>query len=96
MTSGGSQKGQRPIWWAVDVSGLLVGGGALPPEPLNNLLYANGLMVRHVFTDGLAQVYDGTLVVDDQAKVVAEGGEVMAAIYEQMRSEGWFTPLPRE
>ena len=27
-----------------------VGSGALPPEPLNNLLYANGMMVRHVMT----------------------------------------------
>jgi 5-methylthioadenosine/S-adenosylhomocysteine deaminase len=81
---------------AIDVSGLLVGGGALPPEPLNNLLYANGLMVRHVFTDGLAQVFDSALVIDDEARVVAEGGEVMAAIYDQMREEGWFTPLARE
>jgi len=81
---------------AIDVSGLLVGGGALPPEPINNLLYANGMMVRHVFTDGLAQVIDGTLVVDDQDRVITEGGEVMAGIYDQLRSEGWFKPLPRE
>lgn len=81
---------------AIDVSGPLVGSGALPPEPLNNLLYANGMMVRHVITDGLVQVFDGHLVVDDESRVVAEGGLVMAAIYEQLQSEGWFTPLPRE
>ncbi len=81
---------------AIDVAGLLVGGGALPPEPLNNLLYANGLMVRHVITDGLIQVFNGHLVVDDENRVVSEGGRVMASIYEQLQSEGWFTPLPRE
>lgn len=81
---------------AIDVSGLLVGGGALPPEPLNNLLYANGMMVRHVITDGHIQVYDGHLVADDEQRVVSEGGAVMASIYDQLRAEGWFTPLPRE
>lgn len=80
----------------IDVSGLLVGSGALPPEPLNNLLYANGLMVRHVMTDGRLQVYDGHLVADDEDRVVADGGQVMTAIYDQLQSEGWFTPLPRE
>ena len=81
---------------AIDVSGLLVGSGALPPEPLNNLLYASGLMVRHVITDGLVQVFDGHLVVDDESQIVTEGGRVMVAIYEQLQTEGWFTPLPRE
>lgn len=81
---------------AIDVSGFLVGSGALPPEPLNNLLYANGLMVRHVITDGLIQVYDGHLVVDDEERVVSDGGLIMASIYEQLRSENWFTPLPRD
>ncbi|MBT4740317.1 MAG: amidohydrolase family protein [Rhodospirillaceae bacterium] len=81
---------------AIDVSGPLVGSGALPPEPLNNLLYANGMMVRHVITDGLVQVFDGHLVVDDESQVIAEGGQVMGAIYEQLQAEGWFTPLPRE
>ncbi len=81
---------------SIDVSGLLVGSGALPPEPLNNLLYANGLMVRHVMTDGRIQIYDGHLVSDDEQRVVEEGGQVMAAIYDQLRSEDWFVPLPRE
>lgn len=81
---------------AIDVSGLLVGSGALPPEPLNNLLYANGMMVRHVITDGYIQVFDGHLVADDEQRVVAEGGAVMASIYDQLRAENWFTPLPRE
>jgi hypothetical protein len=53
-------------------------------------------MVRHVITDGLIQVFNGHLVVDDENRVVSEGGRVMASIYEQLQSEGWFTPLPRE
>ncbi len=81
---------------AIDVSGPLVGSGTLPPEPLNNLLYANGMMVRHVITDGLIQVFDGHLVVDEEDHVIANGGRVMAAIYDQLQSEGWFTPLSRE
>ena len=81
---------------SIDVSGLLVGGGALPPEPLNNLLYANGMMVRHVMTDGRIQIFDGHLVADDEHRVVDEGGQVMAAIYDQLRAEDWFVPLPRE
>ncbi len=81
---------------SIDVSGPLAGSGTLPPEPLNNLLYANGMMVRHVLTDGRVQLLDGRLVVDDEARVLEEGGQVMSTIYEQLRTEGWFTPLPRE
>jgi 5-methylthioadenosine/S-adenosylhomocysteine deaminase len=90
------QEGAKADMIAIDVSGLLVGSGALPPEPLNNLLYANGMMVRHVLTDGRIQVYDGALVCDDESRVVEEGGAVMAAIYDQLRAEEWFQPLPRE
>lgn len=89
-------EGARADLVAIDVSGLLVGGGTLPPEPVNNLLYANGMMVRHVITDGRIQIFDGTLAIDDEQRVAAEGGAVMAAIYDQLRSEGWFTSLPRE
>ena len=81
---------------SIDVSGLLVGGGALPPEPLNNLLYANGMMVRHVMTDGRIQIYDGHLVADEEQRVIQEGGQVMAAIYDELRNEDWFVPLLRE
>lgn len=81
---------------AIDVSGPLVGSGTLPPEPLNNLLYANGLMVRHVITDGLVQIYDGRLAVADETRVISDGGQVMAGIYDQLQAENWFTPLPRE
>ncbi|MFL2770228.1 MAG: amidohydrolase family protein [Rhodospirillaceae bacterium] len=80
----------------IDVSGLLVGGGALPPEPLNNLLYANGMMVRCTITDGCIQILDGQLIADDEIRVVNEGGQVMASIYDQLSSEGWFSHPARE
>ncbi|MBL8644157.1 MAG: amidohydrolase family protein [Rhodospirillaceae bacterium] len=76
---------------SVDVSGLLSGAGALPPEPMHNLLYCNGMMVRHVMTDGRIQVFDGRLTVDDEARVLAEGGRVVQAIWERLEQDGWFT-----
>ncbi|MEQ9110599.1 MAG: amidohydrolase family protein [Rhodospirillaceae bacterium] len=81
---------------SIDVSGFLVGGGTLPPEPVNNLLYANGLMVKHVITEGYVQVFGGVLVVDDESRVLEDGGAVMASIYDQLRAEDWFSALPRE
>jgi cytosine/adenosine deaminase-related metal-dependent hydrolase len=88
--------GARADLVSVDVSGFLAGGGALPPEPLNNLLYCNGLMVRHVMTDGRLQVYDGRLVCDDEAKVAAAGGRVVEAIWQRLTTDGWFdTPQQR-
>lgn len=80
---------------SIDVSGFLVGAGTAPPEPLNNLLYASGLHVRHVMTEGVLQVVDGHLVVDDERRVVQRGAEVVSRIWAQLESEGWFTPTPR-
>ena len=74
----------------IDVSGFLTGVGTPPPEPLNNLLYANGLCVRHVMTDGNFQFYDGRMVVDDERRVMQRGGVVVAKIWEQLRTEKWF------
>ncbi len=79
----------------IDVSGPLVGTGALPPEPLNNLLYAHGLSVRHVMTDGLFQVADGELVVDDPDKVGAAGGRAVQKVWDKLAEEDWFTPTDR-
>lgn len=79
---------------SVDVSGLLSGAGALPPEPLHNLLYCNGLMVRHVMTDGRIQIYDGHLMVADEAKISADGGRVVASIWDRLEKEDWFTKTP--
>lgn len=74
----------------IDVSGFLTGVGTAPPEPLNNLLYANGFCVRHVMTDGNFQFYDGRMIIDDEARVRQRGGAVVAKIWEQLRSEKWF------
>jgi cytosine/adenosine deaminase-related metal-dependent hydrolase len=75
----------------VDLTGFLVGGGALPPEPLHNLLYANGLSVRHVATAGRFQVFDGHLVVDDESEVRARGGAVLEKIWKTLGSGGYLT-----
>jgi len=87
--------GARADLVSIDVSGLLVGSGSRPPEPLNNLLYANGKMVRHVMTDGRLQILDGKLTVDDESKVLLNGGQVVDKIWTQLAEEGWFTPTPR-
>lgn len=86
------EEGAKADLVSVDVSGFLVGAGTLPPEPLNNLLYANGQMVRHVVTDGLIQFFDGQMVVDDQAEVMRKGGEVTRRIWQQLETEGYFSP----
>ncbi len=76
------------------MKGFLSGCGAVPPEPLNHLLYAHGLSVRHVMTDGYFQVFNGRLVVDDEGRVKERGGAVVKKIWAQLRSENWFTPTP--
>ena len=86
--------GAKADMCTVDVTGFLVGVGAVPPEPLNHLLYANGLSVRHVFTDGNAQILEGGLVVDDEERVKQRGGAVVEAIWNQLDAEGWFTEAP--
>jgi cytosine/adenosine deaminase-related metal-dependent hydrolase len=75
----------------VDVSGLLVGSGTAPPEPLNNLLYAHGRCVGDVVIDGDLKVRNGRLVIDEEASVVAAGGAAVSQIWDQLHTEGWFT-----
>ena len=75
----------------IDVYGLLVGSGASPPEPLNNLLYAHGRCVRDVMVDGEFVVRGGHLVVADEANVVKAGGAAVAQLWDQLDTEGWFT-----
>jgi len=75
---------------AIDVSGFLVGSGALPPEPLHNLLYANGRFVRHVMTGGILQVDDGALTVADADGIMQRGGQAVGKIWSALESEGWF------
>lgn len=80
--------GAKADFCTLDVSGFLVGCGHTPPEPLNHLLYANGLAVRNVATDGVFQVWNGRLVVDDERRVIRDGGAVMKRLWETLASEG--------
>ena len=75
---------------AVDVSGMLVGSGAPPPEPLNNLLYASGRSVSWVLVDGRVQVADGSFVGGDVGAIVSAGGTVASKIWALLEAEGWF------
>jgi 5-methylthioadenosine/S-adenosylhomocysteine deaminase len=86
--------GAKADFCTVDVTGFLVGVGALPPEPLNNLLYGNGMSVRHVVTDGNFQVMNGRLVVDDEERVAKRGGAVVERLWKELDAERWFTPEP--
>ncbi len=79
---------------AVDVTKPHGGVGALPPEPLHHLLYANGRNVRHVMTNGRLQVHAGKLMVADESRVVAEGGEVSRRIWDLLEEENWFDAPP--
>jgi cytosine/adenosine deaminase-related metal-dependent hydrolase len=89
------REGAQADLLSVDVTGLLGGSGALPPEPLNNLLYANGRMVRTVITDGVVQVRDGQFLADDPQRLLDEGGQVVQKIWGQLKDEGWFTETAR-
>ncbi len=82
--------GARADMTTVDVSGFLVGSGAKPPEPLNNLLYAGGRSVRHVLTEGRFQVWHGKLVVADAAQVSTAGGAAAQRIWDMLDADGWF------
>ena len=74
----------------VDVTAMLTGSGAAPPEPLNNLLYSNGQHVRHVMTDGRLQIHNGHLVIDDEHQVVQRGARAVSKIWGQLDAERWF------
>lgn len=80
---------------SIDVSGYLVGVFAPPPQPAYNLLYANGLSVRHVMTDGIVQIFDGHLVVDDERRVVRRAAAVQQRIWSMAAENGWFDLEPR-
>jgi cytosine/adenosine deaminase-related metal-dependent hydrolase len=84
------REGAQADLLSVDVTGLLGGSGALPPEPLNNLLYANGRMVRTVMTAGRLQVHDGRFVAGDVDRILAEGGAVVTGIWKRLEDENWF------
>lgn len=82
--------GARADFIAIDIIGPLVGSGALPPEPLNNLLYANGTAVSHVAIDGELKLLNGEFVADDEDLVRSRAGRVMERIWEALEQEEWF------
>ncbi|WP_210496814.1 amidohydrolase family protein [Microvirga antarctica] len=74
----------------IDVTSPLVGGGAMSPRPLWNLLYASGANVRNVMTDGYFQVHDNVFVVDDEARIVERGGKAVERMYVELLKMGYF------
>ena len=89
------EPGAKADLCTVDVSGLLVGNGTAPRAPYNNLLYANGLSVRNVMTDGNWQVLDGKFTFGDASQFIARGGAVVRKVWAQLEAEGFFVPMPR-
>jgi 5-methylthioadenosine/S-adenosylhomocysteine deaminase len=87
--------GARADFIALDLSDWLVGAGASPPEPLNNLLYASGAAVTHVAIDGRFVVFDRALQTADEQKVFERGAAVNRKIWRQLVDEDWFSPTPR-
>lgn len=83
-------KGARADIIAIDVVGSLVGSGALPPEPLNNLLYANGRSVSHVIVDGVLKVADSAFMAADERQVRRRAGAVIDKIWARLDQEDWF------
>lgn len=74
---------------AVELSGPLTGSGAPAPEPLNNLLYANGRFVSWVFVDGRPVVSDGQFAHDLEA-IAEAGGRAVQRLWGLLADEGWF------
>lgn len=75
---------------ALDLGGLLTGSGATPPEPLNNLLYANGRFVAWSVIDGRPVVSDGVFMAGDPGSIVRAGGSVAERLWGLLSDEGWF------
>lgn len=62
--------------------------GAL--EPLNSLLYTNGLAVPNLMTNGQLQLGDGRLLVGDEAELMKCGGVVVVKIWGRLKGQGYF------
>lgn len=84
--------GARADLCTVDVTGYFVGAPAVPPQPVYNLLYANGLSVVHVMTDGVPQFVNGRLTLMDEQRIAKRAGRVMDKLWAQAAAEGWFNP----
>ena len=87
--------GAKADLMTIDVTGFLVGSGAVPPQPVYNLLFTNGLSVVNTMTEGQIQIYGGRFVLDDQQQVAQRAGAVMQKIWSEAESSGWFNPTTR-
>ena len=90
------QAGAKADLTSIDVSGLFVGVGAVPREPLNHLLYANGLAVRNVMTGGHWQVRDGVVTGVDEARLVQKAAAVVERMWDAMEAADVFIDQPSE
>ena len=88
------EAGAKADLTSIDVTGLLVGVGAVPREPLNHLFYANGLSVRNVMTDGTWQVRDGRVLGIDEDRILAESGRIVQAMWDEMERADVFVDQP--
>jgi cytosine/adenosine deaminase-related metal-dependent hydrolase len=79
----------------IDVSGLLVGNATPTRYPHNNLLYANGLSVRNVMTDGHWQLLDGGFTFGDSEQIQERGASVVRKVWARLEDEGFFITMPR-
>lgn len=89
------EAGAKADLCTVDVSSLLVGNGASPREPWNNLMYANGLSVRNVMVDGDWKVRDGALTFADESRLKERGGRAAKVIWDKLDRDGFFVKMPR-
>ena len=46
-------------------------------------------------TDGMFQIFDGELVVDDPIQVAQAGGRAVQKIWDQLEAEDWFKPTDK-
>jgi cytosine/adenosine deaminase-related metal-dependent hydrolase len=90
------EAGAKADLTSIDVTSLLVGVGAVPREPLNHLMYANGLAVRNVMTDGNWQIVDGHVVGLDEARLVTRAAAVVERMWDQMEHDDVFIEQPTE
>ena len=90
------QVGAQADLITVDVSGLLVGAGSAAREPLNHLMYANGLAVRNVMVAGRWRLRDGRAVAVDEARLRQRAGAVVAQVWDALDTLGVFHDQPTE
>ena len=75
---------------SIDVTGFFVGAHTNPPQPVYNLLFANGLSVAHTMTQGRIQVYEGQLTIGSEESLAVAANAALERIWDAARESGWF------